>query len=191
MMLSAEVSHFRCTNAAAKIENEEFVSFESEGKISVTKKKMLIIIVIILFAVLLVKVIKKDIWEENETLLKQEMLSIEESAESVSLSDVTPFEWDHLYSFDPYTPKDIIYETVGYKWGRISETVSEGMNQLVFMKDGKVVCYLYGYPANNGYGIYYMDDSSTKPTPVSQLRAQDDLTFQVDRRDGYIYLMKN
>lgn len=156
-----------------------------------TKKKVLILAVIILFAVLLVKVIKKDVWEVNETMLKQEMRSIEESAESVNLSDVTPFEWDLVYSFDPYTPKDAIYETVGYKWGRISETVSEGMNQLVFMKDGKVVCYLYGYPANNGYGIYFMDGSSTESTPASLLRAQDDLTFQVDRRNGYIYLMKN
>ncbi|KAA0964926.1 hypothetical protein FQ087_00930 [Sporosarcina sp. ANT_H38] len=156
-----------------------------------TKKKMLIIAVIILFAVLLVKVIKKELREANETLLKQEVLSIKESAESVNLSDVTPFEWDLVYSFDPYTSKDAIYETVGYKWGRISETVSEGMNQLVFMKDGKVVCYVYGYPANNGYGIYFMDDSSTESTPASLLSAQDDLTFQVDRRVGYIYLMKN
>ncbi|MBO1911315.1 hypothetical protein [Sporosarcina sp. 6E9] len=156
-----------------------------------TKKKVLVIAVIILFTVLFVKVIKKDIWEVNETMLKQEVLSIEESAESVNLSDGTPFEWDLVYSFDPYTSKDIIYETVGYKWGTISETVSEGMNQLVFMKDGKVVCYLYGYPANNGYGIYFRDHTSTKSTPASLLRAQDDLTFQVDRRDGYIYLMKN
>lgn len=156
-----------------------------------TNKNLLILAVIILFVVLLVKVIKKDLWEVNETLLKQEVLSIEESSESVNLPDVTPFEWDLVYSFDPYTPKDTIYEKVGYKWGRISETVSEGMNQLVFMKDGKVVCYVYGYPANNGYGIYFMDDSSTESTPASLLSAQDDLTFQVDRRDGYIYLMKN
>jgi hypothetical protein len=156
-----------------------------------TKKKMLMIAVIILFAVLLVKVIKKDLWETNEKLLKQEVLSIEESSESVNLSDVTPFEWDLVYSFDPYTSKDAIYETVGSKWGRISETVSEGMNQLVFMKNGKVVCYLYGYPANNGYGIYFMDENSTESTPASLLSAQDDLTFQVVRRDGYIYLMKN
>ena len=152
---------------------------------------MLLIAVIILFTVLLVKVIKKDIWEVNETLLKQEVLSIDESAESVNLSDVTPFEWDLVYSFNPYTSKDAIYETVGYKWGRISQTVSGGMNQLVFMKDGKVVCYLYGYPANNGYGIYFRDDSSTESMPASLLSAQDDLIFQVDRRDGYIYLMKN
>lgn len=162
-----------------------------EGKISMIKKKMLIIAVIILFAILLVKIIKKDLWEANETLLKQAVLSIEESSETVNLSDVTPFEWDYVYSFDPYTSKAVIYKTVGYKWDRISETVSEGMNQLVFMKDGKVVCYVYGYPTNNGYSIYFTGDSSAESTPVSLLSAQGDLTFQVERRDDYIYLIKN
>ena len=51
--------------------------------------------------------------------------------------------WDVEYFFEPYTPKDDIYKTVGYKWDTISEQVSEGMNQIVFLNDGKVVCYLY------------------------------------------------
>ncbi len=56
------------------------------------------------------------------------MLSIEQSIETVNLTDITPFEWDIAFSFEPYTSKDTIYETVGYKWDDISETVSEGMN---------------------------------------------------------------
>ena len=87
------------------------------------------------------------------------MLSIEQSVETVSLIDITPFEWDIAYSFDPYTPKESIYETMGYKWDNISETVNEGMNQIVFLKDGKVVCYLYGYPENNGYGINFTSEN--------------------------------
>lgn len=155
------------------------------------KKKIITIAVVILIAVLLIKACKKDRWETNEELLKQEVLNIGESVESVNLSDVTPFEWDFVYSFDPYTSKDAIYETVGYKWDRISETVSEGMNQLVFMKDEKVVCYVYGYPQNNGYGIYFSEGSTDDSSPASILSPQEDVTFQVDRRDGYIYLMKN
>lgn len=38
--------------------------------------------------------------------------------------------------------------------------VNEGMNQIVFMKDGKVVCYLYGYPKNNGYGIFFESENA-------------------------------
>lgn len=123
--------------------------------------------------------------------MKQEVMSIESSVESVNLADVTPFEWDQVYSFSPYTPKEIIYKTVGYKWDSISETLSESMNQLVFMKDGKVVCYLYGYPENNGYGIYFRDGYDTYPTPqASVLTPEDDLSFQVDKRENTIYLMK-
>ena len=33
--------------------------------------------------------------------------------------------------------------------------VNEGMNPIVFMNDGKVVGYLYGYPKNNGYCRLY------------------------------------
>ena len=151
----------------------------------------MIIAIVILFPIISIKVLKKDLWEVNEELLKQEVLNIGESVESVNLSNLTPFEWDIVYSFNPYTSKDTIYKTVGYKWDTISETVSEGMNQLVFMKDEKVVCYLYGYPANNGYGIYFNSGSDTRLTSASMLSVDDDLTFQVVRRDSIIYLMKN
>ncbi|WP_222439383.1 hypothetical protein [Sporosarcina sp. BP05] len=151
----------------------------------------MIIAIVILFTIISIIVFKKDLWEVNEELMKQEMLNIGESVESVNLSNVTPFEWDIVYSFSPYTSKDTIYKTVGYKWDTISETVSEGMNQLVFMKEEKVVCYLYGYPANNGYGIYFNSGSDTRLTSASMLSVDDDLTFQVVRRDSIIYLMKN
>ncbi|MDW0118636.1 hypothetical protein QTL97_17055 [Sporosarcina thermotolerans] len=157
-----------------------------------TRKKIMIIAIVILFTIISIKVFKKDLWEVNEELLKQEVLNIGESVESVNLSNVTPFEWDIMYSFHPYTSKDTIYKTVGYKWDTISESVSEGMNQLVFMKDEKVVCYLYGYPANNGYGIYFFNSGSdTRLTSASMLSFDDDLNFQVERRDSIIYLMKN
>ena len=98
---------------------------------------------------------KEDIWDSNLKLLKNEILSKNVADEKVNLSTFTPFEWDKVYSFDPYLSKEAIYETIGYKWDNISETVSEGMNQIVFVKDGKVVCYLYGYPENNKFGIFF------------------------------------
>ncbi len=155
-----------------------------------TKKRILLIVVLLLFIIIFIKVFEKDDWEINEALLKQEVLNISESVVSINLSNVTPFEWDEMYSFDPYTPKEMIYETVGYKWGRISETVSEGMDQVVFMKDEKVVCYLYGYPENNRYGISFISEDSKDLTSYSLLKRADDVTFEVDRSDGIIYLIK-
>jgi hypothetical protein len=79
-------------------------------------------------------------------------------------------------------------QTVGYKWDNISETLSEGMNQIAFLKDGKVVCYLYGYPETNAFGIYFTSKSKTDVTSASVLSVEDDLSFQVEKRNDVIYL---
>ena len=118
-------------------------------------KKLIKVIVFPLILMILIKILSQDIWDKNESLLKKKILSIPGSVETVKLLDIRPFEWDTIYSFGPYTSKEETYKTVGYKWNRIRETVSEGMDQVVFMNDSKVVCYLYGYPENNGYGLWF------------------------------------
>ena len=156
-----------------------------------SKKTLAIVAIVILFIVVSINLLKKDLWDINAELLKQEVLSIGESVEMINLSDVTPFEWEVVYSFAPYTPKDMIYETVGYKWDSISETVNEGMNQIVFLNDEKVVCYLYGYPENNGYGIYLTGKNKLGVPSASVLSVEDDLTFQLKKSDNVIYLKNN
>ena len=155
------------------------------------KKILAIVAVGIVFVFVLVNLSNKDLWDVNADLLKEEVLSIGKSVETVNLTDITPFEWDVVFSFDPYTTKDTIYETVGYKWDNISETVNEGMNQIVFLKDGKVVCYLYGYPQNNGYGIYFTSQNETGVTSSSILSIKDDLIFEITRSDDVVVLSNN
>ncbi|MFE3977075.1 MULTISPECIES: hypothetical protein [unclassified Peribacillus] len=151
-----------------------------------SKKTVVIVAFGIICIAIFINLLKKDLWDVNEELLKEEVLSIGHSVETINLLDVTPFDWDVVYSFGPYTPKDDIYETVGYKWDTISETVNEGMNQIVFLKDGKVVCYLYGYPENNGYGISF--ESGNYKDAGNMLNIRDDLNFQVERSDNVVYL---
>ncbi|WP_099361409.1 hypothetical protein [Fredinandcohnia onubensis] len=148
-------------------------------------KKTIVLLGII---VILFLIFKKDLWEKNEDILQEEVVSIQQSVETINLKEVTPFEWDKVYSFSPYTPKDTIYETVGYKWDRIQETVNEGMNQIVFLKDGKVVCYVYGYPSNVGYGISLSGETLSEYATV--LYVEDDLTFKVEREKEVVYLIK-
>ena len=168
------------------------ISLRREGEVDMKNKKTLAIVAIgIVFIFVLVNLLKKDLWDGNADLLKDEVLSIGQSVEIVNLTDITPFEWDVAYSFDPYTTKETIYETVGYKWDNISETVNEGMNQIVFLKDEKVVCYLYGYPQNNGYGIYFTSQSETGATSSSVLSIKDDLIFEVIRSDDVVILSNN
>ncbi|MEK4229315.1 hypothetical protein [Solibacillus sp. FSL H8-0538] len=149
-------------------------------------KRVAIIVMGILCIVLLTKILKKDLWSVNAELFKEEFLSISQSVETVNLLNITPFEWDRAYSFNPYTPEDLIYETVGYKWDNISETVNEGMNQIVFLNDEKVVCYIYGYPENNGYGLAFITENYTEVASI--LNVKDELDFHVTRSESVIYL---
>lgn len=127
----------------------------------------------------------KDIWDVNRDLLKTAVIEMEDS-EPVKLSDVTPFDWDYVYSFTPYVSKDQVYEAVGYKWDTIQQTVSEGMNQLVFMKDDQVVCYVYGYAQNNGFGIYM--ERAEYGEPFVKLYANEDSMFKREVIEGAVVL---
>ena len=113
------------------------------------------VIAAVMIALLVINPFKKDIWDINADKLRNSFNVISGDSVINDLSQWTPFEWDTLYSFAPYTPKDKIYEVIGYKWDNISETVSEGMNQIVLVKDDKVVCYLYGYPENIKLGFNF------------------------------------
>jgi hypothetical protein len=94
-------------------------------------------------------------WDINADKLKNSFDQISGDEIINVLSQWTPFKWDTFYSFTPYTSKEKIYEVVGYKWDYISKTINEGINQIVFVNDGKVVCYLYGYPENIKLGFNF------------------------------------
>lgn len=152
-------------------------------------KRVMLVILSLIVIILLVNILKKDIWDKNADLLKEKVLSIDETRVNVNLSEITPFDWDTVYTFSPYTSTQNIYNTVGYKWDTISETVNEGMNQIVFMKDGKVVCYIYGYPVNNGYGISFRDDEYKNG--AIKLNNNKNLDFKVERKDDVIFLIQS
>ncbi len=166
--------------------NEEIEKVELED-IDMKVKKVMIVIISIIGVVILISQFKKELWDSNAKLLKNEVLSIEETVETIDLTEITPFEWDVVYSFDPYTPKDKIYDVVGYKWDNIKETVSEGMNQIVFLKDGKVVCYIYGYPTSNKYSIVFSGENYKNV--ATMLHLENSLNFEVTKSDGVLYLI--
>lgn len=148
-----------------------------------SKRKIVLLCTAVMIAVLLVAFLKEDIWDSNAVKLKDKLTEHKQIEETISLAAFTPFEWDVMHSFAPYTPTTDIYETVGYKWDRIRETVNEGMNQIVFMHGGEVVCHVFGYPSNNGYGILFKEESD------QVLHAADDPQFQLRTEDGTVYLV--
>ena len=139
----------------------------------------LMIIVVVITTILVINPFKKDIWEINAESFRNSFNVISGTTIIDDLSQWGGFEWDMLYSFAPYTAKDKIYEVVGYKWDNITATVSEDMNQLVFIKDDKVVCYLYGYPENTKLGFDFGEYEGS----YIKLRAE---SISVEIREGII-----
>lgn len=159
-----------------------------KGICAMKRKKYALVPLFILICVCLlaINLLKEDLWDYNLKLLESKILSENVVGDKVNLSTFTPFEWDKVYSFDPYVSKDVIYETIGYRWDTISETVSEGMNQIVFVKDGKVVCYLYGYPENNKFGIFFSGTDYKEYATI--LYAEDNHFFDVTKNGDVVYL---
>lgn len=84
----------------------------------------------------------------------------------INLSDFTPFDWDKAYAFDTHTSPEKIYKTIGYKWQDIKKTESEDMVQMIFMKNNKVVCNLYGYEFYL-YSYFEFDKSEYKDNTIT------------------------
>ncbi|MBB6713854.1 hypothetical protein [Clostridium gasigenes] len=123
--------------------------------------------------------------EKNAKKFQRVVNTLEESKE-VLINDLTEFEWDSAYVFKAYTSKEKIFNTIGFKSQIIEETVSEGMNQLIFVKDKQVVCFLYGYPDNVGYGFNF-EDTFSKVEDYIKLNYKDSPIFSTEKIDNIIY----
>ena len=122
------------------------------------KKKSFIVltsVLVVILGLIMFKTLQSTpIWEKNAKQFNGSFNVISGNNATIDdLSSFTTFEWDTLYSFAPYTSNETVYQVVGYQWDKINSTVSEGMNQIVFLKDGKVVCYIDGYP--DKYKVFF------------------------------------
>ncbi|MBB4827065.1 hypothetical protein HNO89_004356 [Sporosarcina luteola] len=154
------------------------------------KWKVLTIGSLVCAVCLLIPAFKQDVLDDNLKLMKEQVRAIDPHR-PVALLDITPFKWDVLYSFEPYATKEVVYETIGYRWDTVQETVSEDMNQIVFMHDGKVVCHIFGYPSQIGFGMYLVGRDAEDPVAriystdhvlLTQTRMEDDiLLFQTEK----------
>lgn len=105
------------------------------------------------------------------------MLShIDSKIKDINLSNIVPIKWDKVYVFKPKTPREKIYDTVGYKFLNITE--NDDMMQMVFMNNKKVVCYLYGYKERIGYSMGF-DKSEYKDNVLTIMPKEND-NFKVE-----------
>lgn len=107
--------------------------------------------------------------------LKQSIRAI--SKTEATLNEIVPFEWDTVYTFPPYTSRAEIEKTIGFKSSSIKETVSEGMVQLLFVKDRKLSGSVCGYAENLGYRIEFRDKVEYKENAVFVVSREEDIVL--------------
>ncbi len=99
---------------------------------------------------------------------------------SVKLTDITPFEWETCYTFDPYTSKEEIEKIIGFSSNSVREAKSEGMVQLLFVKGEEVTASECAYPEDIGYTV---DLKGRK-----EISAAEDPVFAVTKKDDLVVL---
>lgn len=157
-----------------------------------TVRTIFIIIVVVITILLVINPFKKDIWDINANNFRDSFNIISGTTTIDNLSQWGGFEWDEMYSFRPYLSRERVYEVVGYKWDNISETLSENMNQIVFVKDDKVVCHIYGYPNNTGLGFSFGEYEGDYIKLSSKDRLSFNITFDDENHVRYFeYINKN
>lgn len=135
-----------------------------------------LVLVVILGFIVFKALQATPVWETNAKQFSSSFNKIGSKPTTINnLSEFTTFKWDTLYSFVPYTSEETIYKVIGYKWDEITSTVSEGMNQVVFLKGGKVVCYIDGYP--DKYRVFF--DFAQYSSEYFKLTSSDKLSFNM------------
>ena len=88
-----------------------------------------------------------------------------EGEATLRLEALTPFGWDRVYIFPPYTTPEGVRKSLGFDWPKASAIgidSRDDINLLVFVKDGRVVQYV-AYPRVHGDFHQLGDPSGYSP----------------------------
>lgn len=108
-------------------------------------------------------------------------LKEQEYGDEVCINDLTPFEWNVMYSFDYNVSEDEIYKCIGEKYAKIIDELDGNKFNVVFMNEGDVVFAGYGDPIQEGY----LFDFGINTGKVVKLYAADRPKFKVaDHKNG-------
>lgn len=146
------------------------------------KKWIAVAVLVLVLAVFSPFLVENIQVSNNNAKLKQSITSIER--DTVSLWNVVPFEWEYVYTFRPYLSESEMEEIIGFESNHLEETVSEGMVQLVFVKDSKVVASVCGHRDNLGYSV----DFPREDEPFARISPKDYAAFSVVKTDGVVEL---
>lgn len=101
----------------------------------------------------------------------------------IVFSEMTPFAWDKVYFFGPYTSRAQIEQAIGFSWPGADDSAiqgSKGSSLIVFVKDGRVV---ESFDQSRGLGDFSGIETPNGLTP-------DQARFIIERRapDGWEFM---
>ena len=149
------------------------------------RKQTIIAGTILFFCIMVLAIFGNPILLKNRYDFGNAVKSL--TADTITLQEITPFAWDVVYSFTPYTPKREIERVIGFKSNSITETVSEGMVQLIFVRGNKVVCNIQGYSSDLGYRISLWTGAESS----CQARYEENVSFSVEQEESVVLLVRN
>lgn len=140
---------------------------------------MLALTIVGVFLVIYLAIGNPIVFYHNQQL-KKSITSLEGN-QKVTFNEIVPFDWDMVYTFEPYTSREEIEEIIGFQSDSIRETVNEGMVQLLFIKGKTVTASVCGYPGNLGYSVINLEGS---------VSAKEEAVFLTDTDSGIVKLIR-
>jgi len=125
-----------------------------------TKKNIYLLFILLIICSVTVVLTRKvlqqyaldDIYDPVSDVLKTELDSMvlryqQNEIPSINLAEITPFSWDEVHLFGPYTPLSTLDNRFGFSWRKVCYTqinVSEGYTLFVFTESREVLhCFEY------------------------------------------------
>lgn len=139
-------------------------------------KKALPAAVLLLALLLLIVGDPVVLWHNRQ--LKRALTSLR--AGQVTLNEVVPFQWDIVYTFDPYATKEEMERQIGFSSSSLRESISEDMVQLVFVQGKRVTASVCSSISGLGYEVLF----------YGRISADEHAVFTVRRESGIVVLTR-
>lgn len=104
--------------------------------------------------------------------------------EEYALNAIVPFDWDAMYSFSPYTSKEEIISAIGFESDNVYDSDDEAIQQIIFVKDRKIVCSIYGSVVKMGYQFHFQSYDQY----YHEVKKNENLNVTVQREEHFINL---
>ncbi|WP_088189379.1 hypothetical protein [Desulfosporosinus sp. FKA] len=123
-----------------------------------------LVIAIVVVAVISIKIVDYNSLTSKNTRNLERFLSQNtyHANGKVKVKDLITIDYDKVYVFQPYQSMDEMERQIGFKYPKLEQGLSEGMNNILFVIDKEPVAYLFGYPSNTGYFVNIPSGEYTK-----------------------------